>query len=183
MSLFNGKDLTGWKTHPAQRDNWRVENGALVGSGPTTSYLYTERGDYGDFHLRVEARINHQGNSGIYFRGDSIRSTTPDFFFGHEAAIYYSRPNDSGQTGSLCTGTGASLVNVRGWSGRPGEWFTLEVIAEGNHIVIKVNGKTTADYTVKKRLPGGHIALQQYTAQTVAEFRKIEIKELLAAKP
>ena len=61
----------------------------------------------------------------------------------------------------------------------PGEWFTQEVIAEGNHIIIKVNGKTTADYTDDKRLfTRGHLALQQHNPQTVAEFRKIEIKEL-----
>ena len=61
----------------------------------------------------------------------------------------------------------------------PGQWFTLEVIAQGNHIVIRVNGKTTADYTDEKRpYSSGHIALQQHDPETVAEFRKIEIKEL-----
>ena len=51
--------------------------------------------------------------------------------------------------------------------------------AQGNHIVISVNGKTTTDYTDEKRLySSGHIALQQHDPSTVAEFRKIEIKEL-----
>ena len=67
---------------------------------------------------------------------------------------------------------------------RAGEWFTLEVIAEENHIVLKVNGKLTADYTDEKRaFRSGHIALQQFNSHTVAEFRKIEIKELSATKP
>ena len=38
--------------------NWRVENGVLIGSGPSVSHLYTDRGDYTDFHLLVEAWIN-----------------------------------------------------------------------------------------------------------------------------
>ena len=69
VQLFNGIDLTGWKTHPQQPGNWHVENGNLVGSGPTAiSHLYTIRDDYKDFHLRAEARINDVGNSGVYFR-------------------------------------------------------------------------------------------------------------------
>jgi hypothetical protein len=55
VQLFNGKNLTGWKTHPNQPGNWRVEKGILIGSGRADSYLYTERGDYKDFHLLVGA--------------------------------------------------------------------------------------------------------------------------------
>ena len=39
--LFNGKDLAGWKTDPKQRGDWKVANGALVGSGNATSHLFT----------------------------------------------------------------------------------------------------------------------------------------------
>ncbi len=53
----------------------------------------------------------------------------------------------------------------------------MEVIAEGNHLVIKVNGQITSDYTdAGRRFTKGHIALQQFTLSP--EFRKIEIKEL-----
>jgi hypothetical protein len=62
---------------------------------------------------------------------------------------------------------------------KPGEWITFEISAEGNHLVIKVNGQTTADYTDEKRcFDRGHVALQQHGPKTVCEFRKIEIKEL-----
>ena len=60
-----------------------------------------------------------------------------------------------------------------------GQWFVEEVIARGFHIVIKVNGVTTADYVDNKRISAsGHIALQHYNPKTVVEFRKIEIQEL-----
>ena len=49
----------GWHTHPEQPGNWRVVAGILIGDGPRASYLYSDRGDYKDFHLRVEARIKH----------------------------------------------------------------------------------------------------------------------------
>src|SRR5262245_10472324 len=45
VQLFNGKDLTGWKTHPDSPGKWRVEDGILIGSGKA-SHLFSERGDY-----------------------------------------------------------------------------------------------------------------------------------------
>ena len=59
----------GWKTHPDQPGNWRVEDGVLIGSDKV-SHLFTERGDYANFHLRVEAMINPKGDSGVFFRSD-----------------------------------------------------------------------------------------------------------------
>jgi hypothetical protein len=55
----------------------------------------------------------------------------------------------------------------------------MEVLAQGNHILVKVNGKTTAVFTdEKRRFTSGQVTLQQHNPQTVAEFRKIEIKEM-----
>ena len=47
VQLFNGKDLAGWKTHPSQPGNWRVEKGILIGS--VAANLYTERGRLREF--------------------------------------------------------------------------------------------------------------------------------------
>ena len=44
--LFNGKDLTGWKTHPKNPGKWRVEEGVLVSSGKESSHLFSERDDF-----------------------------------------------------------------------------------------------------------------------------------------
>ena len=106
--LFNGKDLTGWKTDPKQPGNWHVENGVLVGSGPSISHLYTERDDFTDFHLRVEARFNKGGSSGVYFRcpfGPSLPADDPKWPDGFEATINNARiVRDS--TGGLYPGVG-----------------------------------------------------------------------------
>src|SRR5262249_16790749 len=141
MPLFNGKDLTGWKTHPSQPGNWRVENGVLISSGSPASHLYTERSDYKDFHLRAEARINDGGNSGIYFRSRFGPSDSSPWPTGYEAQMN-STQKDPRKTGSLM-GKG-NLVVVRESPVPPGKWFTLEIIAKGNHIALKVNGITTA---------------------------------------
>ncbi len=63
---------------------------------------------------------------------------------GYEAQIN-STHKDPNKTGSLDLARGGILKAVRESPVPPGTWFTLEVIAEGNHLVIKVNGKTTVD--------------------------------------
>src|SRR4051794_36957851 len=73
VELFNGKDLTGWKTHPADKAMWRVEDGILIGTGPA-GHLFSERGDYENFRYRVEANISDHGNSGQYFRAVFARA-------------------------------------------------------------------------------------------------------------
>jgi hypothetical protein len=188
VPLFRGIDLTGWKTDPRLPGNWRVEHGVLVGSGPAAvSHLYTERGDYRDFHLRVEARINGGGNSGVFFRaplGPRWPARDPRYPLGYEAQIYTRGDARQPKTGSLFVDDRGAQVIMRESPAPARQWFTMEVIAEGNHIVIKVNGQTTADYTETKRpLTGGHLALQQLGPATVVEFRNIEIKELPPGTP
>jgi hypothetical protein len=70
VQLFNGKDLKGWKTHPSNPGNWRVQDGILVSGGREVSHLFSERGDYQDFRFRIEAKINDKGNSGQLFRAE-----------------------------------------------------------------------------------------------------------------
>jgi hypothetical protein len=95
MQLFNGKDLTGWKTHPDDKAKWEVKDGAIVGSGPA-GHLFSERGDYENFHLKFEVKINDKGNSGQYFRATFAKAFPP----GYEAQIN-STHTDKVRTGSL----------------------------------------------------------------------------------
>jgi serine/threonine protein kinase/formylglycine-generating enzyme required for sulfatase activity len=189
VPLFNRKDTNGWKTHPSQAGNWRVENGVLIGSGPDRSHLYTERGDFKDFHLCVVARINDGGNSGVYFRstfGPGWPADHPSWPYGYEAQI--DNTVDMNRTGSLYAGHDGAVVAFHESLVPPGKWFNMDIIVKANHIVVKVNGVTTADYLDEKEISAsGYIALQQNNPKTVVEFRKIEIKELpekkTASKP
>ena len=62
---------------------------------------------------------------------------------------------------------------------KPDEWFTQEVIAVGNHIVIKLNGKTTVDFLdERQRYAKGHFAIQQHNDGSIVLIRKAEVKEL-----
>jgi hypothetical protein len=175
VQIFNGKDLEGWKTHPADKAKWEVKDGILIGSGPA-GHLFSKRGDYENFHYRAEAKINDGGNSGQYFR----TQFGPSFPRGYEAQIN-STHRDPVRTGSLY-GFGKDAT-VKEMLVKPEEWFTQEVIADGNHIIIKVNDKTTVDFIDKKNTYAkGHFALQQHDPGTVVQFRKIEVKELPASR-
>jgi hypothetical protein len=176
VPLFNGKDLAGWEVYPEGTGKWRVENGILIGSGPA-SHLFTKRDDYENFRYRVEAQINDNGNSGQYFR----TQFGPGFPKGYEAQIN-STHRDKIRTGSLYI-PDVKEVLVFDQLHKPDEWFTQEVIAEGNHIIIKVNGKTTVDWKdPKNRYTKGRFALQQHDPGTVVKFRKIEVMELPPSK-
>jgi len=195
--LFNGKDLSGWKIHPmpsgaitevtaVEKDGkvvgykgklkdgkevqlWRVENGEL----------FSERGDYKNFHYRIEAKINDKGNSGQYFRTEF----GPNFPKGYEAQINATH-GDKVKTGSLYPSNGLgkerdkhTVMNTA--PHKPDEWFTQEVIADGPKITILVNGQKTVEYTdPDARFKVGHFALQGHDPGSIMTFRKVEVKEL-----
>ncbi|MFO0927245.1 MAG: DUF1080 domain-containing protein [Gemmataceae bacterium] len=179
VSLFNGKDLTGWKVYPKGTGTWKVEDGAIVGSG-NASHLFTERGDFKDFHFRVEAMINDKGNSGQYFR----TQFGPGFPRGYEAQINATH-GDPIRTGSLypdyrekrLQGIKSNLVYKA--PHKANEWFTQEVICKGEHITILVNGKKMVEFTDKgSPYKRGHFAIQQHDPGSVVKVRKVEVKEL-----
>ena len=68
VSLFNGKDLSGWKIHGTEK--WFVENGDLVcESGPDKQYGYLSTNKtYKNFELTLEFKQEANGNSGVFFR-------------------------------------------------------------------------------------------------------------------
>lgn len=69
QSLFNGKDLTGWKQLNGKA-KYKVKDGAIVGTtvfGEPNSFLATAK-DYGDFVLELEFMVDSTMNSGIQFR-------------------------------------------------------------------------------------------------------------------
>ena len=187
MSLFNGRDLTGWKTDPSFPGNWRVENGVIVGTGGNT-YLVSERSDYGDFHLHVQTRVG-PGTTPAYTSGcpsNAIKRANPKDRpprvtsqnqrqqpnrFAQDRQHIYLAANERTPTGNKLAQSPVP----------PDEWFTLDVIAEGNHLVVQVNGTTTTDIRDPSDFyPRGSIALFVFQGAAPVEFRKIEIRELPA---
>ncbi len=169
--LFNGKDLTNWKTDSSQPGDWRVEKGVLIGSGGI-SHLFTEKSDYTDVHVRLKAKLNAGGNSGLYLRTQMTRKAGY-LNDGYEAQIEYS--NDQFKTGSIWGRQQADKdVGIP-----PDTWFWMDVIAKGNRIVVKVNDETTADYVdFDNAFKKGHLAIQCRVAPCEIQIASFEVKEL-----
>jgi hypothetical protein len=188
-SLFDGKTLNLWKTHPKQPGDWTVVDGVLIGKGKK-SYLFTDRADYENFHFLVDVSLDANANSGQFFRCKYELPTATSDPMGYEAQLCEGSDKGGYYTGSLYNfaraGDGLSQKEkdkLPKEKIKSGQWFTQEVIARGDRIVIKVNGLTTVDLVdPAKTYVRGHFALQQIGSGEV-RFRRIEVKELAPSKP
>ena len=71
-SLFNGKDLKGWKQLNSKA-TYTVQSGEIIGTtvfNQPNSFLASEK-DYEDFILELELKVDSNMNSGIQFRSES----------------------------------------------------------------------------------------------------------------
>lgn len=178
-SLFNGRDLAGWKAYPATtQKNWRVENGTLTGSGDV-SYLFSPA-QYANYNLKAEFQVNKVGNGGIYLRSPFPAATDGAHPKGYEVQIVGPEAAPSNyRTGSLVNFTDAKGTRIDADT-----WYTLEIVAHGPNFAVKVNGITTTEVKDEKNAHvRGHIALQLWDAGTAVRFRKIEILQLPSDAP
>jgi hypothetical protein len=127
ISLFNGKDLKGWKVYGTEK--WFVDDGLLVcESGPDKQYGYlTTEKSYKNFILRLQFKQESNGNSGVFFRS-SMEGTK---ISGWQVEV--APPgNDSG---------GIYESYGRGWLWQiPDEKENILKMGEWNDLVIKVQG-------------------------------------------
>jgi hypothetical protein len=180
VSLFDGQTMSGWSMVPLGGNEgqtlWEVKDGMLCGSGKA-SMLYSPRGDYQNFRLRAEVKINDKGNSGLYFRSRNTASFTD----GYEAQINATH-GDPIKTGSIYT-----QVHVFTAKHKPDEWFVYELEVKDREyrgkivtaILVKVNGETLYEFQdFDRTFRKGHIGFQQHDPGSKVFIRKIEIEEL-----
>jgi hypothetical protein len=169
--MFDGKTLNGWKAneHP---ESWTVRDGAIVGDGPA-SHLFWLVQECENCEFRAEVKLNHSGNSGMYFR----TAMGPGFPKGYEAQVENTSP-DPQKTGSLY-----NLSKVTEQLVPDDTWWTQDVIANGPHITIKVNGKIVVDYTDEKHtFTKGYLALQQHNPGSIVQYRHLMMRPIGAVK-
>jgi hypothetical protein len=184
-SLFDGKSLDGWKA--AENPNVaKVENGELiVGGGPRGHLFYTgpvKNHDFKNFEFRGQVKITPNSNSGIYFHTEFQEKDWPAK--GFEAQVCSNNYKDPKKTGSLY-----AVQNVDKSDVQDGEWFDYYIKVEGNHIVIKINDKVTADFKQEPgKLPNagqpgrvishGTFALQGHDPKSVVHYKNLRVKPL-----
>jgi len=165
--IFDGKTLNGWKTWE-NPESWTVENGELVGQHKHSHLFYTdEMCENCEFY--AEIKLNHGGNSGMYFRGQEIGKSPK----GYEAQLN-STDKDPAKTGSLMKFSQITEQLI------PDDtWFSQHIIADGTHIIIKVNDKVVVDYIdTKNTYAKGYLALQQHNEGSVVRFRNVKFRKL-----
>ncbi|MBI3683080.1 MAG: DUF1080 domain-containing protein [Acidobacteria bacterium] len=167
VSMFDGKTLNGWKAGE-RPENWKVENGVIRGRGER-SHLFWMAEQCENCEFRAEVKLNKGGNSGMYFRARFMEGW-PN---GYEAQVNNSH-TDPKRTGSLY-----NIVNVYEQLVPDDTWWTQHIIADGNHIIIKVNDKAVVDhFDQKNQYLKGYLALQQHDPGSVVEYRNLMYRKL-----
>jgi len=202
--LFNGKDLAGWKEFPGKKSKFAIVDNAInVKDGPGD--LQTA-GKHKDFILQLDC-ISHGKhlNSGIFFR-----CRDGEYQNGYEAQIHNGfdekpkkylideyDPKTNKLLGkkemlfnALDYGTGAIYrrMPARKQLAKDGEWFTMTVVAHGNHLATWVNGVQVTDWYDHRpksdnartgcKLEAGHISIQGHDPTTNLSFKNFRIAEL-----
>jgi hypothetical protein len=169
ISMFDGKTLNGWKSGD-NPESWSVRDGCIVGDGDR-SHLFYMLHECENCEFKAEIKLNHGGNSGMYFRA-KFGPGWPD---GYEAQVNNTHP-DWRRTGSLYR-----FSDVKEQLVPDDTWWTQDVIAQGNHIIIKVNDKVVVDYIDEKNThEKGYLALQQHNKGSVVQFRNLMMRPLPA---
>jgi len=175
-SIFNGKNLDGWKIHGTEK--WYVEDGLLVcESGPDAEYGYlsTDK-NYDDFEVSLEFLQEADGNSGVF-----IRST----FEGTKVSgwqVEVAPPNHD--TGGIYESYGRGwLVQIPDEKEnilKMGEWNLLKIRVVGDQVTTWLNNEQMVDLKDEKIGKGeGAIALQIHSGGGIkVKWKNIKVKEL-----
>jgi len=184
-SLFNGKDLTGWKKSQENPDTFKVVDGEIVVNGPRCHLFYVgpvNKARFNNFEWKCEILVKPNSNSGMYFHTKYQPTGWPAH--GQEVQINNTHP-DPRKTGSLYREH--DIMNDS--PAKDNEWFTQTVIVHGRHAIVKINDKIVNDHVQPKnpkREPGweknvmssGTFALQGHDPGSEVHFRKIMVKPL-----
>jgi len=181
--LFNGRNLDGWNGDP---EAWSVEDGAIVGTTDrhtvkqNTFLIYKRK--YADFILRADVRLRN-GNSGIQFRSTVMPEIAEWVVKGLQADL----SDEPGREawGNFYEERGRSRTMMKtpdeGWQKakdvvRMHDWNSYEILAQGHHIRLTLNGLVTID-TTETQSSDGVIALQLHMGKPMrVEFRSMRIK-------
>lgn len=170
-SIFNGKDLTGWKV-PSPNPFWTVVDGVMTGTSDPAkkgNMLYTEK-SYADCELEAEARWTGDIDSGFMLRKPEI-----------QMQIGVSRSLKVDMTGCFYIGNypEAGQAKERATLLKPGDWNHFKFRAKGDTFTIFINGTEAVTYQNPKYAGPGPIGLQIHGGvEMKIEFRNLKVKEL-----
>lgn len=152
IKLFNGKDMTGWRTiDPNSPNGFKVVNGTLQNdpvqpeNGEHIYYgnLRTDQ-EFEDFNLKLEVNVPKGHNSGVYLRG----------LYEIQVVDSYGQPLDSHNMGALYSRATPSENAEK----PAGEWQTMDITLVDRHVTVILNGKKIVDNAPAEGPTGGAIS-------------------------
>ena len=176
VSLFNGKDLSGWKIHGTEK--WYVENGEMIcESGPDKQYGYLSTNKaYKNFELTLEFKQEANGNSGVFFRSsiDGVKIS------GWQCEVAPINHHTGGIYESYGHGWLIQPDSTREKYLKTGKWNKLKLKVVEDEVTTWLNGHQMIYIKDEKIGAGnGFIALQIHDGGGIkVRWKKIMIKEL-----
>jgi hypothetical protein len=188
ISLFNGKDFTGWKVGGDQ-SSFTIRDGALVAHGPVAHAFYdgpVQNHDFKNFELMVDVMAEPNSNGGVYFHTQFQDGGFPRK--GFEVQVNNTYPRDPVKTGSLYHVKDIGENDIKGIV-KDNEWFTEHIVVKGNTVTIRLNGKEVVNWTQTPEWNGGRegpgrvidhgtIAMQGHDPGSTVHYKNIRIKPL-----
>ncbi len=201
--IFNGKDLTGWDGDPRL---WSVKDGVIVGESTeqnkvvTNTFLTWRAGEVDDFVLRLSVKLRNH-NSGIQYRSHDVEGVKWGIG-GYQAdfaqddwipGICYEERGRGvlSRQGQKVHITAAGKIEVTEQFAKEedvrkaikvGDWNDYEIIAQGNHLIQKINGQVTCDIVDDQPEKGamkGLVAFQMHVGPPMlVEFKNVRLKRL-----
>ena len=165
IDLIDGVSLAGWNI--VGTASWTVGNGLIVGNKPS-GFLVSNQ-SYKNFIIKSEFWAESDTNSGIFIRcqdPNKVAATNS-----YEINIWDTRPEQAYATGAIVDVAKVDPVPKAG-----GRWNTIEIIANGSHFKVILNGVVSVADAQDSRFKEGHIAIQ--SAGGVVKFRKLQIKPI-----
>jgi hypothetical protein len=199
VSMFNGKDLTGWDGSPTY---WKAENGILTGTADGTlkynRFIIWRGGAVKNFEWRAKVRVTPGGNSGLQYRSVERPDLGESVMVGYQCDVV---PNRADYNGMLYEERGRRILAHTGekviidaagqpWvvdklevkEFKPGEWHDFRVLVEGNHHRHWIDGHLTVDVIdldEKGRKLEGLLGMQVHVGPKMTiEFKDLYLKKL-----
>ncbi|MCL6544743.1 MAG: DUF1080 domain-containing protein [Bryobacteraceae bacterium] len=184
VSLFNGKDLDGWKANE-NPSTFSVQDGAIVAKGPRSHLFYVgpvRNANFKNFELKVDVMTLPGANGGIYIHTEYQDKGWPAK--GFEIQVNNSYDKDPRRTGSLY-----EVQDVTEKLVPDNVWFTEHIVVKGDTIVVRVNDKEVVRWTQPpdwkgtrgfpaRRIDSGTIALQGHDPGSTVYYKNILIRPL-----
>jgi hypothetical protein len=175
ISVFNGKDLTGWE---GTKEIWSVKDGVIVAkhNGLANNDFLKSQFEAGDFRLTLQIKlIEDKGNTGIQFRSQR---------HGKHEMKGYQADGGPGWWGKLYEESGRALLwNKSGEQFiKKGDWNTYEIVAVGHHIQTAINGNKCVDLQDPKGDLKGIFGLQIHSDRNPTEVHFKDLRLQLNPK-